>query len=199
MTELSSWHNTLDIRIFTFSSGLGSSKLLCYIKIFKSFLFYLICLGKTTKTKPKILLFFFLVLAEQAELNRTIFLTAQKDKQAWTEIFGGLFDLIHRILRLFSSLSFPSLPSALLSTRRLSIRIPIPTPHSLAIAAFPCASVTIVLFPTTTITGRTKSRETDAEKEKKSTRERERACPVCCCKQFKAGSNGDGRTRRGRE
>jgi len=45
---------------------------------------------------------------------------------------------------------------------------------SLAIAAFPCASVTIVLFSTTTITGRTRSRETDAEKEKKSTRERER-------------------------
>jgi len=99
--------------------------LLCYIKIFKSFLFYFVCSGKTTKTRPKILLSFF-ILAEQAGLNRTILLTAQKDKQAWTEILGGLFHLIHRLLRLFSSLSFHSLPSALLSTRRLPIRIPFP-------------------------------------------------------------------------
>jgi hypothetical protein len=82
--------------------------------------------AKQPKPGPKFYFLFF-ILAEQAGLNRTILLTAQKDKQAWTEILGGLFHLIHRRLRLFSSLSFHSLPSALLSTRRLPIRIPVPT------------------------------------------------------------------------
>ncbi len=87
MTELSSGHNTLDIRMFTFSSGLGSSKLLCYIKIFKSFLFYFICLGKTTKNKPKILLSFFRFgRTSRTELNHFAHIVkrqASLDRDPW--------------------------------------------------------------------------------------------------------------------
>jgi hypothetical protein len=71
--------------MFTFSSGLGSQN--CYATSKYSNHFYFICLGKTTKNKPKILLSFFRFgRTSRTELNHFAHIVkrqASLDRDPW--------------------------------------------------------------------------------------------------------------------
>lgn len=116
-----------------------------------TFFFYF---GRTSRTEPN---HFAHSAKRQASLDRDPWGAVSPDSSSSATVFFAFFSL--------SPLSTTQHSPSSHSYSR--------SQDSLAIAAFPCASVTIVLFSTTTITRRTRSRETDAEKEKKK-RERER-------------------------